>query len=411
MHDPHSVGRKRQESDFRDRASVIAGLLGLASAIALGALLYMGRDYTEQTEPGWWWNTLISCGLATGVFGIVSIVLGSGGGDRRADRRDAHPPAPQAVDTEARAQEPWGPPTEPVVRLVDHPPDGSAVRPVAHEVGRPEAEADRHAAFEPVGQEGRGSIPVVPPVDPRPRERPRPEPWSREPPSAAPTPPTPTEVPTVAKPGLPDDDPWMHELRGEHLGAGEATLWDPSPAAPTTAAPPPAPAPAPAPVEELSEYTAVYRRGDPGWWVEVEEVPGVKAEAGTLYEARERVLRALSERNGRPVDPHIVVDDVELPPPAAHAISRATAARHSLQAGAAVADAASVLVHHFELDLGDAAALLGVRKPLVEQALRTAIPARPRRRPDDDDHDEVAVEHVSPYDPSSSSSTYRAVSN
>ena len=401
MDDPHSVRPKRPESKFRDRASVVAGILGLASAIALGALLYLGRDYTQQTEPAWWWNTLISCGLATGVFGIVSIVLGSGGGDRRADRRDARSPAPQVVDTEARPEEPWGPPTEATVRLVDNPPEGSAVRPLAHEAGRPEAEAGRQAAFERIGQEGRGSIPVVPPVDPRRRESPRPEPWSREPASPASAPPP--EVPTAAKRGLPDDDPWMRELRGEDLGADEATLWKPSPPAPTAAAP--------APVEELSEYTAVYRRADRGWWVEVEEAPEVTAEGDTLYEARERVLRALSERNGRPVDPHIVLDDVELPPPAADAISRATAARHSLQAGAAVADAASVLVHHFDLDMGDAAALLGVRKALVEQALRTAIPARPRRRPDHDDHDEVAVEHVSPYDPSSSSSTYRAVSN
>ena len=106
MDDPQSIRHKRPDSKFRDRASIVADLLGLASAVALGALLYMGRDYTEQTEPAWWWNTLISCGLATGVFGIVSIVLGSGGGGRRADRRAARSPAPQVMDWEARPEQP-----------------------------------------------------------------------------------------------------------------------------------------------------------------------------------------------------------------------------------------------------------------------------------------------------------------
>ena len=88
----------------RDKASVVAGLLGLATAIALGALLYMGRNYTQQTEPSWWWNALILCGLATGVFGLASIILGSGFGGRAAA---APSPPTHFAPPEPPPPEPW----------------------------------------------------------------------------------------------------------------------------------------------------------------------------------------------------------------------------------------------------------------------------------------------------------------
>ncbi len=98
MDDPRGQGKRPARSRIRDKVSLVAGLLGLATAIALGGLLYMGRNYTEQTEPSWWWNALIICGLATGVLGLVSIIFNTGGEASPAPkepRRPSREPAPE----------------------------------------------------------------------------------------------------------------------------------------------------------------------------------------------------------------------------------------------------------------------------------------------------------------------------
>ena len=113
MDDPRGAGTLPARSRIRDKVSLVAGLLGLATAVGLGVLLYMGRDYTEQTEPSWWWTALIACGLATGVFGLLSIIFNTGSAAEA-----PAPPAPPRARTprpEPSAQEPWADvPTEAV---------------------------------------------------------------------------------------------------------------------------------------------------------------------------------------------------------------------------------------------------------------------------------------------------------
>ncbi|MDQ4097568.1 MAG: hypothetical protein M3144_06845 [Actinomycetota bacterium] len=283
--------------------------MGLASAIALGVLLYTGRHYTDETEPGWWWNTLVVCGLMTGVFWIASIAFGSG---RRTAPVD-QPPARVGPDSHA----------EPLRRGALH------------------AWAERPASSEHEPGPGTPVAPV----------------WEE------------TEEPTrwdvAATPAGHRDDGAPTEYREQPL-----------------------------------EYTAVYRRSDGGWLVEVEEVPECYARASTLYDARERVVRSLTEA-GHDVEAVEVVDDVELPPEAADAISAAQSDDQAL------VHAAALLVDELELDESDAAALLGVSRTEVEKALLEVDPIvahaddlEPGEEDlgDDDLDDEIAVQHISPYD-------------
>ena len=103
MDNPRGQGNRAARSKIRDKVSLVAGLLGLATAVALGGLLYMGRNYTEQTEPSWWWNALIICGLATGVLGLISIIFNTGGAS----------PAPKEARPSSREAAPERWPDEP----------------------------------------------------------------------------------------------------------------------------------------------------------------------------------------------------------------------------------------------------------------------------------------------------------
>ncbi len=99
---PGGAPARSTRSRIRDKASLVAGLLGLATAVALGILLYIGRDYTEQTEPSWWWNALILCGLGTGLFGLLSIAFNP------SDRPGAPRPLPQPPGaTPPPPSQPW----------------------------------------------------------------------------------------------------------------------------------------------------------------------------------------------------------------------------------------------------------------------------------------------------------------
>jgi predicted RNase H-like HicB family nuclease len=315
MDDNRRVRPPLARSKRRERISLLTGLLGLASAIALGVLLYTGRDYTDETEPGWWWNTLVVCGLVTGIFWIASIAFGSG--------RRASPVTPPPAPT--------GP----------------------------------HSHPEPLP---RGALHA----------------WAERPASSEYEP----------GPGTPVAPPWEE--------AEDPTRWD-------VAASPAGDLDDEAPLEYAEqplEYTAVYWRSDGGWAVEVEEVPDCRARASTLYEARERVVQSLTEA-GYDVESVEVVDDVELPPEAADAISAAQSD------DGALAHAAALLVDELELDETDAAALLGISRAEVEKALLEEGPLVPADETDDvqpveedagddDLDDEVAVEHISPYDTSPS---------
>lgn len=307
MDDARRVRPRHGTSKRRDRISLLTALLGLASAVTMGVLLYVGRDYTPATEPGWWWNTLVACGLLTGVFWIASIAFGSG-------RRSAPAaPPPSAVGADSR---------------------------------------------------------------PAPLQRGALHAWSEAPPPSAGYEPGPG---TPVAPHWDDpEDPTRWDL-----AATSAGLLDDEP---------------PERPEEPLQYTAVYRRFDGGWAVEVEEVPGCFARASTLYETREAAVRALTEA-GHDVEAVEVVDDVELPPEAADAINAAYSDDHALPR------AAALLVEELELEESDAAALLGVSRAEVEKALLEVDPMGHADDPEDADEPdagdvgrEIAVEHVSPYD-------------